>query len=312
MNKLLLSVLVMGLLGCQSKDYSKEVQEKGEEPDSVLVSHLEIIDIMNGERESVYSLEGHFEAPNWTPDGKELIYNCNGRLFRIPIEGGKSKEINTDFAVKCNNDHLISSDGSKIAISHHSKEDNKSRIYILPVKGGIPELITPNAPSYLHGWTPDGGTLAYCAERNGNYDIYTISIGGGKERRLTDAVGLDDGPEYSPDGRYIYFNSIRTGTMQIWRMDLDGSNQVQITDDDYQNWFAHISPDNTKMVYVSYDKSVEGHPANKDVLLRIQELEDGQPEVLLSLYGGQGTINVPSWSPDSRKIAFVRYEFVNE
>ena len=166
------------------------------------------------------------------------------------------------------------------------------------------------APSYWHGWSPDGKTLAYCAQRNGEFDIYTIPAAGGEETRLTTAKGLDDGPDYSPDGQYIYFNSERTGHMQIWRMHADGSAQKQVTFDDLNNWFPHISPDGKSMVFLSYEKDVTGHPPNKDVQLRIMTLADGQIKVLAKLFGGQGTINVPSWSPDSTKVAFVTYELI--
>jgi len=180
-------------------------------------------------------------------------------------------------------------------------------IYIVPITGGEPRLVTPLGPSYWHGWSPDGITLAYCAERGGNFDVYTIPVEGGQETRLTDAAGLDDGPDYSPDGKCIYFNSERTGLMQIWRMKSDGSGQEQVTNDGYADWFPHPSPDGKWLVFLSYDKSVKGHPANKDVALRIMPMAAGKPRVLTKLFGGQGTINVPSWSPDSRGLAFVSY-----
>ncbi len=169
-------------------------------------------------------------------------------------------------------------------------------------------MITTNAPSYWHGWSPDGQTLAYCAERGGEFDIYTIPVHGGEEKRLTTAKGLDDGPDYSPDGNHIYFNSDRTGTMQVWRMKTDGSDQEQITKDEFNNWFPHPSPDGKHLVFLSYEKDVKGHPEDKDVTLRIMPLTGGKPEVLAKLFGGQGTINVPSWSPDSRRLSFVSYQ----
>lgn len=184
-------------------------------------------------------------------------------------------------------------------------------IYILPIKGGEPRLITENAPSYWHGWSPDGKTLAYCAERNGEYDIYTIPAAGGEEVRLTHTEGLDDGPDYTADGNYIYFNSVRTSKMKIWRMKPDGSDQEQVTFDAYNDWFAHPSPDGKYIVFVSYEPEVEGHPANKNVNLRLMQIPGGEPKVIAKLFGGQGTINVPSWSPDSKRFAFVSYKLLD-
>ena len=268
-------------------------------------SSLEVIAADGTGRRVVYKAEKRFEAPNWSRDGKFLIFNSGGHLYTISANGGEPVELNTGSAVHCNNDHGLSPDGKWLAISNSSQ--GKSLIYVLPIAGGEPRLVTPHGPSYWHGWSADGKTLAYCAERNGNYDVYTIPVEGGEEKRLTDAPGLDDGPDYSPDGRTIYFNSVRTGIMQIWRMKPDGTDQQRVTEDDYANWFPHPSPDGKWLVMLSYDKSVEGHPANKNVALRIMPSAGGTPRVLVRLFGGQGTINVPSWSPDGKYLAFVSY-----
>ena len=277
-------------------------------PPMKVESTLEILDITSLNRSVVHQPNEHIEAPNWTPDGKTLIYNSLGLLYKIPVEGGTPELIPTGFANKINNDHGISPDGTEMVISDQT-ETGSSIIYSLPIEGGVPRKITPLAPSYWHGWSPDGKTLAYCAERNGNYDIYTIPFGGGEEVRLTDTEGLDDGPDYSPDGKYIYFNSTRSGTMQIWRMKPDGSEQEQITTDKYNDWFAHPSPNGKWIVYVTFNTDVPAgdHPPNKDVMLRLMNLETKEVTVLAKIFGGQGTINVPSWSPDSQQIAFVSY-----
>jgi len=272
-------------------------------------STLEIFSIKTGQRRVVYRSKTNFEAPNWSRDGKTLLFNQGGRLFTIPATGGLPQPLDTGFANKCNNDHGYSPDGKQIVISHHTQLG--SQIYTLPATGGTPQLITDKAPSYWHGWSPDGKTLSYCAERNSNFDVYTIPAEGGQEIRLTDADGLDDGPEYSPDGKFIYFNSERTGAMRIWRIDADGANPTQVTRDEaYGDWFPHPSPDGKWIVFLSYDASVKGHPANQDVCLRLMDTSGGKPRMLTQLFGGQGTMNVPSWSPDSRSFAFVSYRLV--
>jgi TolB protein len=279
----------------------------------VTQSVLEVISIASanslapGDRRVIYRTRDHIEAPNWSRDGKQFFFNSNGRIYRLPVAGGQPQLLDTGTAIHCNNDHGISPDGTQFVVSDQSV-GNKSRIYVLPIEGGPARQVTPLAPSYWHGWSPDGKTLAYCAERNGEFDIYTIPVEGGQETRLTTAPGLDDGPEYTPDGKYIYFNSERTGLMQIWRMKPDGSDQEQVTSDDYGNWFAHPSPDGKWIVFVSFPKEVKGHPANKDVMLRLMPAGGGPIRVLAKIFGGQGTINVPSWSPDSRQVAFVSYQ----
>jgi TolB protein len=275
-----------------------------------LISTLETITIASKDRRVVYTSTNHFEAPNWSRDGTGLVFNSSGRIYKIPIAGGEPELIETGSARRCNNDHGFSPDGKLLAISDQT-ETRQSLIYVLPASGGVPRKITQFGPSYWHGWSPDGKTLAYCAERNGEFDIYTISVEGGAEKRLTTARGLDDGPDYSPDGQWIYFNSDRTGTMQVWRMRADGSQQEQVTEDEYNNWFPHPSPDGRWLVFLSYDKEVKGHPENQDVTLRLMPLVGGKIEVLAKLFGGQGTINVPSWSPDGKKLAFVSYQFAH-
>jgi Tol biopolymer transport system component len=250
------------------------------------------------------------EAPNWLRDGQTLIYNSRGHLYRIPATGGEPAVIDTGFATKCNNDHGVSPDGTRLVISDQSQGEDLSLIYTLPVTGGRPHLVTPTGPSYWHGWSPDGKTLVYCARRNDEFDVYAIPVDGGPETRLTTAKGLDDGPEYSPDGAYIYFNSDRTGRMQIWRMRPDGREQEPITSDEHNNWFAHPSPDGGTLVFLSYEQDVTGHPANKDVMLRRMALDTRAIDVLGRFFGGQGSINVPCWSPDGRQIAFVTYQLI--
>jgi Tol biopolymer transport system component len=274
-----------------------------------LESTLETIGVSSTDRSVVYHTRDHIEAPNWSHDGKFFLFNKIGRIYKLAATNGTPQLLDTGAAIKCNNDHGLSPDGTQFAVSDQTV-GGKSRIYLLPIDGGKALQITSNAPSYWHGWSPDGKTLAFCGERNGEFDIYTIPTAGGEETRLTTAPGLDDGPDYSPDGQFIYFNSERTGSMQIWRMKADGSEQTQITSDDYNNWFAHPSPNGRWIVFISYAKGVKGHPGNQDVLLRLMTLSDGKIRVLAKLFGGQGTINVPSWSPDSKNVAFVSYQLV--
>jgi TolB protein len=279
-----------------------------------VLSTLETVDVQTGERKALAQFDYLIEAPNWTSDGKRLIYNSLGLLYSFDIGTLESTVIDTGYATQCNNDHVLSPDHSLIAVSHHTREDGQSRIYVVPLKGGDPILLTPMAPSYLHGWSPDGGTLAYCAERNGQYDIYTIPVSGGVETQLTDLPGLDDGPEYSPDGKYIWFNSVRTGLMQVWRMNADGSGQMQMTFDESNNWFPHVSPNGKSVAFLAYrkdDVAPGDHPANKNIEIRLMSSDGGESHTIVQLFGGQGTINVNSWSPDSRQLAFVRYQVRN-
>lgn len=284
----------------------------------VLYSTLETVPVSSGDRQVVYLAPKRFEAPNWSLDGSYLLFNRDGHLEKLSVKGGTPEAINTGSCNRLNNDHGISPDGTQLAFSDNSQETKSptsspahdSLVYVSSINGGEPRRLTPVGPSYWHGWSPDGKTLAFVGQRNGDFDIYTVPVAGGDETRLTTAKGLDDGPEYSPEGQFIYFNSERTGHMQIWRMHPDGSGQEQVFSDDYNNWFPHISPDGKWMVFLTYEKDVTGHPENKNVMLRLMSLGDKQIKVVAKLFGGQGTINVPSWSPDSKEVAFVSYQLI--
>ena len=271
---------------------------------------LETLNIENGNRKVIFTKNDRFEAPNWMPDGKDLLFNMNGNLYTIPVEGGEPTKLNTGFADNLNNDHGISFNGELLAISHSPKNEG-SAVYVLPLEGGEPQRVTEKTPSYWHGWATNNKEVVYVATREGNptYNIYKKSISGGEEIQLTDTKEGEhvDGCEYSPDGEFIYYNGSASGTMQIWRMKPDGSDKEQITFDANNDWFPHISPDGKWIAYISFPAEIpiNAHPSFKRVTLNIIPADGGAPRVIAYLYGGQGTINVPSWSPDSKYFAFV-------
>jgi TolB protein len=274
-----------------------------------LGSNLEILEVASGKRDIIYTVPYSIQAPNWMPDGRSLVFNdYKGLLYRFDLAAKVISPINTGTVTRNNNDHVISFDGSMLGLSSNVESLGGSIIYTVPIGGGTPKQITPKGPSYMHGWSPDGNSLVFCAERNGEFDVYKIPAVGGKEIRLTDTKGLDDGPEYTPDGKYIYFNSVRSGSMQIWRMKPDGRDQEQVTNDGFNNWFAHISPDGKWIVFISFLKEEVQpgiHPPYKNVYIRLMPFGGGPAKVIAYFYGGQGSINTPSWSPDSKRVAFI-------
>lgn len=280
-----------------------------------LPSRLEVIDVFLNRRTIIHESDSRLEAPNWMPDGGRLLFNQDGNLWTIPVEGGEPSRLNTSFANRNNNDHGISFDGTMLAISHHREgyPEGGSSVYVLPIEGGEPRLVTERTPSYWHGWSPDGREVLYVAKRpetGDSYHIFAADTETGEERQLTNYQGSHvDGPEYSPDGEWIYYNGNHSGTMQLWRRKPDGSEAEQLTFDANNNWFPHLSPDGKWMVYLAYPSTidVDSHPTYKQVELRLMPTSGGAPRTIAYLFGGQGTINVPSWSPDSRQVAFVSY-----
>ena len=281
-----------------------------------VASYLNILDVETGEVTVLKEFDGVVEAPNWCADGKTLVYNADGCIFRYDIESGNTVKVDTGIATGCNNDHVLAADGTAIAVSSGAKVNGigGSRVYIVPFDGSGARLITPESPSYLHGWSPDMKTLTYCAFRQvdgvQHVDVYTIPAEGGEEKRLTTA-GFNDGPEYSPDGKHIWYISTRSGLMQVYRMNADGTEDRQMTYEEQNNWFGHVSPDGKRVVNISYGKGElqpNEHLPNMSVELWLMDYEGQNRRKLIRFFGGQGSINVNSWAPDSRHLAFVSYD----
>jgi Tol biopolymer transport system component len=273
-------------------------------------SNLELMDVATGARQVIHTSPISIQAPNWTPDGKTLIFNGSGKLWTLDLATRTVKELNTGAVQRNNNDHVLSFDGSMLGISSASNDPadgNRSVVWVMPASGGEPKRVTANSPSYLHSWSLDKKWLFFTGQRNNELDLYKISVDGGEEMRLTTTEGVDDGSELTPDGQWIYFNSNRSGHMQIWKMKPDGSDQQQITFDRFNNWFPHIAPDGKSMVIISYGEDIQSndHPFYKHVYLRTLALDGSDVKVIAYVFGGQGTINVPSWSPDGTHVAFV-------
>jgi TolB protein len=285
---------------------------------TVLYSTLKTIAINNDARTASVILtgKGHMEAPNWSRDGKTLIFNRDGKLWTVPVtesEGSltDATPINIGDATDCTGSHGLSPDGNWIAMTCTTPDHPGRRVYIVPTTGGAPRMVTENPNSYFHSWSPDGKTILFTRPNHGGGgNIYSISADGGPETALTTGTGLSDDPDFSADGQWVYFNSDRAGGMQIWRMHPDGSHPEQVTFDDKRNWTAHPSPDGKSVLFLSYPSDVTGHPANKDVTLRILDTATGKIRNLVQIIGGSGTDNVPNWAPDGAHFAFVSYQFL--
>lgn len=266
---------------------------------------LATYDLASGQTETVLITDTLIEAPNWHPSGDFLVVNAKGLLYRVDLTEPELVVIDTGGLDRLNNDHGISPDGSQLVVSNHTPE-GRSCIYTLPIGGGTLRQVTPNVPSWWHGWSPDGATLAYTAVRGQQFDIYTIPVTGGEETRVT-AGNFDhtDGPDYTPDGAWIWFNAEQDGAKDLWKIRPDGSDLQRMTTGPSVDWFPHPSPDGKHVLYLAYAPGVDGHPRDHDVELRLLPAEGGESRHLYALFGGQGSINVPCWAPDSRKFAFV-------
>lgn len=273
---------------------------------------IHTLDVDTGVTRTVYAGTGVlFEAPNWTVDG-DLIVNGAGLLWRLPADGSAPpRRIPLDGVPALNNDHVLAPGHETIFVSA-----DDGHIYEAPLSGGTARRVThEDRMHFLHGVSPDGSTLAYVGIEQQRWDagnLWTIGREGGASRRLTGDGGPDDGPEYTPDGAWIHFNTERFSTVpghaQIARIRPDGTGMEQLTGDERVNWFPHHAPDGTRAVYLSYPPGTLGHPADRPVQLRLVDGDGwGAARTVVSLFGGQGTINVNSWSPDSRLVAYVDY-----
>lgn len=254
-----------------------------------------------------------YEAPNWTPDGR-LLVNGDGRLWTLPADGsGAPTLVEAAGLPDVNNDHVLSPGGDEVYASA-----NDWHIWRVPLAGGAAERITPDdgAMHFLHGVRPDGARLAYVQLRPegenwwASATIRTIAVDGTDDRAVTTHPGPADGSEWTPDGRWLLLNTeqFSPGHAQLARIREDGSGLQQLTFDERVNWFPHPAATGELVVYLSYPAGTSGHPADLPVELRLVTDDDwAAPKTIVELFGGQGTINVPSWSPDGSAFAFVDY-----
>jgi Tol biopolymer transport system component len=288
---------------------SSESKQTSSKLERSVRSIIETYEVASGRVREVLSVERRIEAPNWAPSGDWLLVNGGGRLYRVPLEKPELQPLDTVPAIRCNNDHGLSPDGKRLILSSHHEEQG-SQIYVMPISGGTLQKVSPAAPSWWHGISPDGSTLTYVAARGGSrvIDVYTLALDGSEEKQLTFGEGHCDGPDYSADGTRIYYNCDRSGHAQIWVMASDGTWQRQLFEDSYVNWFPHPSPDGRHLLYLAYPPGTTGHPADLNVSLVLCDPDGGNRRVAREFVGGQGTINVPCWSPDATAFAYVRYE----
>ena len=288
-----------------------------------LRSRLFIYDLHDGSSRLVYTADSIWEAPNWSPDGKYLIANSGGGIYKLVLKQdgmAEPQRLAVPANFQCNNDKAISPDGKKIAFSATVPPHKGSQVFLADADGSNVKLVAPDSPSYFHGWSPDNKTLAFVAQRNGSgqYDIYSLPADGGREKQLTSNIHHDDGPDYSPDGKWIYINSDRSGKEAVWRFPFDGAGTndakaEMVVSDGLEDWFPHISPDGKKMVYIGYPAGTPTHnPRTVPIELKLVAINHGEvaasPKTLVKAIGGQGTMIVNSWSPDSMRFAYVIYE----
>ena len=319
MRKQLLSVgVVVGLAGA----LAVSAQQARRQPRHR--SKISVYDLKTKATRVLYTADEVWEAPNWTPDGKYLLANSGDKIFRLAVNGAgpvTPEKLDVDAGYSCNNDHGLSWDGKQLAFSAGTPSSRGSRVYVASADGRNARLVTLKSPSYFHGWSPDNHWLTFVADRGDkNYDIYRIPAAGGEEQRLTSHPGYDDGSEYSPDGKWIYFNSDRSGGWDLWRMPADGAGPndgkaEQVTRDEREDWFPHISPNGKLIAFLSFPAGTKDHNGKTNIELRMipapgKKIKPVTIQTLTKIYGGQGTINVNSWSPDSKQFAFVCYELL--
>lgn len=269
---------------------------------------------VGGEAEVVFSTEDLLlEAPNWTLDGGSLILNGDGKLWRLDVGGGSLEPVPLDGIPDLNNDHVLAPDGKGIFLSA-----NDGHIYGTALDGGQAERITEDDGffHFLHGVSPDGQELAYAGIQTGDFTqpgrLMTIPADGGATASVDVGSGHCDGPEYSPDGKWLYLNTESftslPGHAQLARVQVDGSGFERLLESETVDWFPHVSPDGRFASYLQFPRGTEGHPADLPVAVVLVSTGDwATPLHTWPLFGGQGTLNVTSWSPDSERFAFVAY-----
>jgi len=295
-------------------------------------THFLIYDIEAKTAKTVFTIDGEWHAPNWTPDGKYVISDMGGDLYRITVSGaqaGKAEKINLTQKMNATNDHALSWDGRQIAITGitppmpakiRTPADIHNSLFIMNLDGRNAREVHLG---WLHGWSPDGNYVVYTQYNGDNFDLYRINTDGTGELLLTTNKALDDGPEYSADGKWIYFCSNRSGKFDGWRMPAGGAGPDEklaekITlSNDTQDWFPHVSPDGKWLYTISYPMDHPDHTWIGDGMkIKLLRLENGvaakgaELTTVRTFFGGQGSGNTGGWAPDSKKFAWTEYEAI--
>ena len=284
-----------------------------------------IYDLRDGSSRLVFTADTIWEAPSWSPDGKYLIANFGGGIYRLTLQpDGTATPVRVPLGdqYRCNNDKALSPDGRLLGFSATVAPAKGSNVYLANADGSNIRQMTTETPSYFHGWSPDNKTMAFVAQRNGSkqFDIYRMPATGGTEQQMTSDIHHDDGPDYSPDGKWIYINSDRSGKESIWRFPADGAgpndNRAEmVLADGAEDWFPHVSLDGKKLVYIAYPSGTPSHnPRTVHVELKLATVDHNNvaktSKLLTGFTGGQGSLNVNSWAPDSMRFAYVTYEVI--
>lgn len=278
----------------------------------VLYSTLQTISVNDQFRRGmvIRTMPARIDSPNWAPDGKSIYVHEGGRIQRIPYlnppAGGAPQPMDTGKLVGCSGNYGLSPDGKWIAVSCSEVSGAPHEVFLLPaLGGGTPRKVTnTTASSYFHAWAPDSRSLAFTQGSASKADIFTISIDGGTEQRLTSDT-LNDGPDYTPDGKFIYFDSLRSGKLQIWRMKPDGSAAEQITDDEANNHSPHVSPDGKAVAFLSQQAPENGEIV--PTLLKVISSSDGMIHEVARFQGNRGSFQMYGWG-DATHLAFVSYQ----
>lgn len=252
------------------------------------------------------------EAPNWSIDGRSLYVNGDGRLWRLDIDDpSQLQEVRFDSLPAINNDHVLSADGRSVFMSAMD-----GHIYRGSLDGGAVTRVSPDDGKwhFLHGVSGDASRIAYV--ELGSFDeagrlVVAPSDGSGGSVVDTGPRHLD-GPEWSPGEEWLYFNTEAftdaPGHAQLARIPDGGGALERLLESDTVDWFPHLSPDGSFATYIVFPAGTLGHPADLDVEVRLVETSDwSTPLATHALFGGQGTLNVNSWGPDSDRFAFVGY-----
>lgn len=253
-----------------------------------------------------------YEAPNWTLDGRRLVINGDGALWTLSVDDPAAGPQTIDFEglPDLNNDHVLAPDGEHVYMSAGDRH-----IYRGALSGGPVERVSPDDGNwhFLHGVSPDGTRLAYVEISDFDRPGRLAIIEPGRPASILDTGnGHLDGPEWSPDGQWIYFNTQtftdEPGHAQLARISDSGDTMERLVSSDTVDWFPHLSRDGRFASYIAFPAGTVGHPADKEVEIVVVSTDDwSTPLQRYRLFGGQGTINVNSWAPDSSRFAFVGY-----
>jgi tricorn protease len=246
--------------------------------------------------------DGSLFYPSISSDGKVIVFEEDGGLWKLDTASGKATEVKIDISTdgKENNFEAItinsetdsfslSPSGQRAAISAHGE------IFTIATEHGDSSRVTRSYSRETQPvWSPDGKSIAYISDQGGRDSVWVAAADGSNAKKLTDSDNEKIRAGWMPDSKALFFTSSDHG---LYVVDASNGAPRKIASNDAGNiQGAQVSPDGKWFVYAKFDHDLREH-------IYITSAQGGEEhrlndDILFST-------SAPRWTGDGKKIVFL-------